>query len=451
MLRPATAALCAATLLALGASTAAAQQTAPPPATTAPAAPTPPPALDSLRLPRTITAQQGHARFLVGVRLSAPAKLTVQVLSGATSQVVQTLTDAAARPAGRNYLILQGVDTSGFQLLQGAYRVRIQATDDQGRVSAPLQGAFTLKLTPPRGLLDAYTIPLWRAFRRQAGTTAKGQLVAVVAPKGAAATAGIRRGDVITSINGHSVATGGEMTAVLRALPAGTAVAIEMVRAGRPLSASMQPKPDWTAAPDYATPLRVAVRRDPRTIAYAVAQARQMIEAGKTSEARARIAAWPQSWRISAPGELTQGDLLAKGRKWTQALGAYSRARARDRGMSAAELGRGIALSETGKTAPSIVAFTAGTGLDPGDPVAAGFLSYALLREGRATDAVAAGQAAVRLDPFYADGYLPLGIALIAAGDRANGVKALRRGLVLLEDAGRANRLARAHLDPTDP
>ena len=55
------------------------------------------------------------------------------------------------------------------------------------------------------------------------------------------------------------------------------------------------------------------------------------------------------------------------------------------------------------------------------------------------------------LDPRYADAFLPYGISLLASGDRANGVVALRRGLLLLEEPDRANRLIVQHLDPTDP
>ena len=179
--------------------------------------------------------------------------------------------------------------------------MRIQATDAQGRTSAPLQGPFRLKLTPPRGLFDAYTVPLWRAFRRQAGTTTPGQLVAVVGPKGVVASAGLRRGDVITSLNGTSVARPGAWQTALRALPAQKTVAIQYVRKGQPVTASIQPKPDWEAAPDYAKSLAVAVKREPKVIAYGVAQARQLIDAGKLADAKAVVDAWPELWRTTAP------------------------------------------------------------------------------------------------------------------------------------------------------
>jgi tetratricopeptide (TPR) repeat protein len=450
---PTAVALAAAVVL-LGAGVAGAQQPAPPepaPTTpTTPRAPAGPPALESLRLPAVVSAQQGHARFLAGVRLSTRAKLTVQLVSARDDRVVQTTTDRSIRPAGRAYVRIEAVDSRGFQLLQGAYKLRIQATDGQGRVSRAVEGPFRLRLTAPRGLLDVYTIPVWRAFRRQAGTDAAGQLVVVVAPKGTAAKAGIRRGDVITSIGGRRVGTAGALAAALRALPAETAVEIELVRGTTPRTVTVEPPPDWERAPEYEAPLRVATRREPKVFAYAVARARQLLDAGKATEAAELIAGWQRSWRRSAPGYLMQAELLAAAQRWKPALGAYSRARKADRTLSAAEFGRGIALSELGRSAASARAFAAAARLDPGDPAAAGFQAYALLRIDRIDDAVAAAQRAVALDNRYPDAFLPLGIALLTDGDTPGGIRALRRGLILLEEPDRVSAMLR-RLDRADP
>ena len=440
----------AAALIAGGPALGAPATTAPAPATTAPATAAPP-AIDSVRLPRTISSQQGHARFLVGVRLATRSKLTIQVIAATGGKVVRTITDSAARPAGRAYVRLEAVDGRGYQLLQGNYRLRMQATDAAGKVSAAVEAPFQLTLTPPHGLFDAYTVPLWRAFTRQAGTTTPGQLVAVVGPKGPAAAAGLRRGDVITSLNGKPVAAPGAWAVALRALPADTAVTVEYLRKGATRTGMIEAGPDWEPAPDFATSLAVAVRRDPRSLAYAVAQARQLIDAGTLDEAATAMSAWPKAWRTSAPGELTQGDLQIKRTRWKQALGAYNRARARDRTMAAAEFGRGVALSSLKKTRPSATAFAAAGRLDPTDPAPPAFQAYALLNLDDDAGALAASQRAVSLDTRYADGFLPYGISLLAAGDRAGGVKMLRRGLVLLEDPDRAASLIAEHLDPTDP
>jgi len=374
----------------------------------------------------------------------------VQVIRASDGKVMQTSTDQSARAAGRAYLRVEGVDDSGFQLLQGAYRVRIQAMNDSGGASKVVQAPFRLKLTPPRGLFDAYTVPMMPSFQRSLGTTAQGQLVAVVGPKGTAATAGIRRGDIITAVDGTSVATTGGWQVAMRALPAQKPVTMDLQRKGSPLQVQVTPKPDWEKAPDFAPPLAVAVRRAPGSIAYAYAQAHQLIDSSKLVDAKALIDEWRASWRTSAAGQLAMGDLLAKQVRWKQALGAYSRAR-KKQDSAAAELGRGIALSKLGKDPPSLVAFSAAARLDPADPSAQGFRSYALMQENRVAEAVAAGQAAVALDARYADGFLPLGMALIASGDKANGVKALRRGLILLEEPDRADMLIRTQLQRADP
>jgi hypothetical protein len=447
--RGVTSAAVALSLLALAPAVALAQAPAPPTPTapTAPAAP----ALDSLRMPKVVTAQQGHARFLVGVRLATPAKLTVQVLARPSGTLMQSTTDARARRAGRAYLRVEAVDSRGFQLLKGGYTVRIQATDAQGRVSPAVEAPFTLRLTPPRGQFTGYTIPLWRAFHRQAGSATAGQLVAVVGPRTPLAAAGVRRGDVITSLNGVAIDSPGAWAVALRGLPAEADVTVELVRAGAPLSLPLRPGPDWEAPPDYARALLVATRRDPRNVALAVARARQLVEAGKVAEARTLMAGWPRSWRASAPGQLVAAEAEGRRGRWKQALGAYNRARKADPTMAAAEFGRGLALSELDRTAPASAAFGAAGRLDPADPAAAGFRAYALLALDRGTEAIAEAQRAVRLDLRYADGFLPLGIGLLAAGERAGGVRMLRRGLILLEEPERAGRLIAQHLDPTDP
>ena len=167
---------------------------------------------------------------------------------------MQTATGASARRAGRAYVRVEAVDDSGFQLLKGAYRLRVQAAGADGRISRALEAPFRLKLTLPRGQFDAYTVPLLPAFRRQAGAAAdaQGQLVAVVGPKGAAATAGIRRGDIITAVNGKSVATRAAGPSRCARCRPRSPPRSNVVRRGQPLAVQVTPKPDWEKAPDYA-------------------------------------------------------------------------------------------------------------------------------------------------------------------------------------------------------
>jgi tetratricopeptide (TPR) repeat protein len=411
------------------------------------------PTLDSLRLPKKISAQQGHARFLVGVRLSEPAKLTVQVVNAKDQAVVQTITDSRARPAGRAYLRIEAVDNLGYQLPAAAYRIRIQAIADNGDVGTMVEGSFRLTLNPPHGRFDAYAVPLWKVFRSQnrLGARVAGQFVAVVGPRGPVAQAGLRRGDVITHIGGTAVDTPGAYATALRAMPAEKPVAVTYLRAGRTVETEVTPRPDWEAAPDYGAALAVATRRVPKSLTLAFARVREHLDNDEVDEARALLATWPKAWRQSAPGQYLDGELLAARDRWKQALGAYNRALKKETSVAAIELGRAISLMEMDKARRAIGVLKSAERIDPKDAEIAGYQAYAYLRAELGDRAVPAAQRAVSLDRYYADGYLPLGIALLSLEQRAPGVQALRRGLILLEDADRANRLIATYLNPTDP
>lgn len=411
------------------------------------------PTLDSLRLPKKVTAQQGHARFLAGVRLSEPAKLTVQVVRAKGSAVVQTTTDSRVRRKGRAYFRVEAVDDQGYQLPAGAYRLRVQATNAAGETARQLEGSFRLTLSPPHGRFDAYTLPLWKSFRAHAKVRASvsGQYVAVVGPRGAAATAGLRRGDVITAIGGTPVASPGVMETLLRALPADKPVMVSYVRRGEAREGELTPKPDWEPAPNYAASLAVATRREPRSLALAAARVRQLTDDNKTAQAATLLGTWTKSWRASAVGQLLQADLFAAQEKWKQALGAYNRSAKKDGTIAETQLGRAIALIELGRAPAAVRALNLAQKLDPDNAEIAGYQAYAYLRAGRSAEAVVAGRRAVSLDQRYADGYVPLGIALLDQQQKRPGVQALRRGLILLEDANRAQRLITTYLNPTDP
>jgi tetratricopeptide (TPR) repeat protein len=316
-----------------------------------------------------------------------------------------------------------------------------------------VEGSFRLRLNPPHGRFDVYAVPLWKVVRSQnrLGARIRGQFVAVVGPRGAAATAGIRRGDVITHIGGTAVDTPGAYATALRAMPAEKPVKVTYLRRGQPVETEVTPRPDWEAAPNYAASLTVATRREPRSLALAFARVNEQIDSDKFTEARALLRAWPRAWRLSPPGQYLDGRLQASGDRWKQALGAYNRALKRDATVAGVELGRAIALIEMGNPRRAIGVLKSAERIDPKDAEIAGYQAYAYLRAELGQRAVTAGQRAVSLDRFYADGYLPLGIALLSLEQRAPGVQALRRGLILLEDADRANRLIATYLNPTDP
>lgn len=430
-----------------------AQETTPEPDAEAPAAPeaTGPPKLTSLRLARTVRAQRGHARFLVGVRLNVDAQILLRVISASNGDVKKTIQTPEAHAAGRAYFLIDATDDEGFQLPSGAYRVEIQATSSTAGASNLVRGSFRLRLSRGRGRFDAYTVPTWKATARNHGTTSKGLIVAVVAPQGAAAAAGVRRGDVLVALNRKRIDSPGALVTAQRGLPAEREVSLVIERDGQRMRLNITPPPDWEDAPDYGPSLRVASRRDPKSLAVAIASARNSIETGELDAAQELLDAWPRSWRISAPGQVLSGELFAARSKHKQALGAYNRARKRDRNIARAEFGRGIALAALQRPEDSAVAFAAAERLDPKDAAAAAFRSYVLIRAEINDEAARAAQRSIGLDQRYADAHLPHGIAQIALDNRAGGIRALRTGLLLLDEEDRAARLIDRHLEPIDP
>lgn len=420
--------------------------------TTPATAPTAPPVLRNLKLARTIRVRQGHARFLVGVRLSAAAKVTITVTAVKGDQLVRTVTSSAIEKPGRVYVLVEATNEQRYQLPDGRYTVRVTAADAAGKVSKPVQRIVTLALTPPRGRLDLDLAPLWRPMARSLGVPAQGgQLVSVVAPRGDAAKSGIRRGDVITSVNGMPTITTGQLQTALRALPAKSAVPVELRRQGAPQTVQLTVQPDWVAVPDLTRPLTAVLRRNPKVMAYAVAAALYQVERGQPDAAQALVDEWPAAWRRSAPGQYVQGKILERRRLPKQALGAYNRALARDPRMSDAALARGLALNELGNDAAAADAFAKARALDPKDASAAAFQAFSLIRASQPAPSLEPGRAAAQIDADYADAKVAEGIALITNRARARGVVALREGLVLTDDPARAQQIIDQYLEPNDP
>jgi hypothetical protein len=436
-----------------GVTTAPPVATAPAPtAPTVPAAPAAgPPKLSSLRLARVTTSQQGHAQFLVGARTSTAAKLTVRLSSLKTKALIRTVTSQTTHAAGRVYFLIEATTEQRFQIPAGVYHVEVRATDDQDRTSNTLKGNFRLVLTPPRGRLDVFTVPLWPSLARLLGVPPLGQLVAAVGPGGIAAKAGIRRGDVITSIGGRPVERPGQLTTALRTLKANAPVAVGITRDGKPRTLQVTPQPDWTKQPDYARALRVALSREPNSLPYAYAAVRQLIEANEDADAKAMLDDWRPGWKTTGVGQALQGDLLAADGQQKRALGAYNRALAKDPGIIAAQFGRGLALSSLNRFPESADAFSAALTADPADAGAASFRAYVLLKENLSQDALTSAESSIKMDPSYEDGYLARGLALLAQGQKAAGLRALKRGLLLLPDPNRAAELISSDLEPNDP
>ena len=121
--------------------------------------------------------------------------------------------------------------------------------------------------------------------------------------------------------------------------------------------------------------------------------------------------------------------------------------------MGAAEFGRGVALSALGKTGPSIVAFAAAGRARPRPTRRrrASRPTRCSRRDRTAERRTAARSAPSRSTRATRTGSCRYGIASWRPATAPAGVKALRRGLVLLEEPDRADQLIAQHLDPTDP
>ena len=405
-----------------------------------------PPVLSVLRLRKTIVAEQGHARFMLGVKSKTVATVTATIKDAKTKKVVRTLTSSQDHIQGQVWFLAQAVNDQGYQLPAGNYTVSIVAKNSQG-TSKPLTGKFLLSLTPPRGRLDGYTVPNLPAIARQLKIAPGGQLVTAVGVKGALVTAGLRRGDVITKINNLDVSTPGQWQAAIKTLPADAPVPIEYRRGATVVSAVLQVPPDWTPAPDYTATFKVLVKRNPK-LGYMLASARNRIDVGKPDDAQKQFDAWSPAMQKTGIGQMLQGEILTAKNDLKGALAAYTKATAADPTLAPALLGEGLVLSRLDRTAEAVPVFQAAVAQDPGDAVGQAFLAYALIATNQNDAAIAAAITAATLDTKYEDGPIALGLAQIAAGQKAEGVASLKRGLLLMSDQKRADQLIAENLEP---
>lgn len=427
-------------------------------AATAPAptpAGTPPvpagPRISAAIAPASVTARQGHARILVGVRTSTAARVTVRVISVRSGRVVTTARTPGQHAAGRVWLLIDANNDRGFQLPDGRYRLEVVAVDAARRRSNRITRTTRLTVRTPRGVLHAYTVPAWLSIIGGLTQAPGGQIVAAVGPGSAAALAGLQRGDIIRSLNGTNVDSRGAWLVAMRALPANTPVAIEIERAGVRQTLQFTAPPDWTLAPNYTQVLAEATQTAPSIRAYQYAQIRERLDGGDTTTAKSLLAAWTSADKASPPGELLAGAIATAEGAHLTAVGAFNRAQQGDPAMAAAAFQQGLARSANQQNDRAITAFEAARTLDPTDAIAAAFHAYALLRADDFTGALGAADAAVALDPLYEDARIARGIALIGLTRTAEGVADLRRGLLLLKDPGRAQQLITTYLEPNTP
>lgn len=407
-----------------------------------------PPKVSDLRVRATVKAQQGHARFMLGMRTAGPATITITITSRKDKKVVRTIKGAAENAAGAAWFLVQAVNDQGYQLPPGTYTVSATAADAQGRVSGAVTRGVRLQLTPPRGRLDGFTVPNLPAIARQLQVPEGGQLVTALAPKGVMVTAGLRRGDVITKLNNLDVTTPGQWTAAVKALPADAPVPVEYRRAAEVRTGTIQVPPDWNPVPDYSRSFETAIRRDPRALGVRLAAVRSRIDAGKPDDAKKLLDGWSKGLRGTAIGDMAHGEILLAKDDVKGALAACEKATQRDPALAPALLCQGLALSRLDRTADAVPVFQAAVTADPGNAIAQAFLAYALVTAKQYEPAIAAATQASALDPNYEDGPIALGLALIASGQKARGVAQLKKGLLFMSDQKRADQLIKDNLNP---
>ncbi len=409
----------------------------------------PPALVGAIRVRKVIIAEQGHARFMLGVTQKTQGTVTVTITDPKTKKVVRTVTSAQDHVQGPVWFLVQAVNDQGYQLPAGPYTISAVEKNSQG-TSKALKTRVTLKLTPPRARLDGYTVPNLPAIARQLKIAPGGQLVTALGAKGALVNAGLRRGDVITKINNADVTTPGQWQTAIKALPADAPFPIEYLRAGVPTAAQVQLPPDWTPAPDYAPTFKVLLKREAKrpVLGSLVASVRSRIDAGKLPDAQKQFDAWPAGLKTTAIGQMMQGEILLAKNDLKGALKAYESSTAKDATLAPALLGKGLVLSRLDRTADAVPVFQAAVAQDAGDAIGQAFLAYALIATNQNEAAITAATAAMALDAKYEDGPIALGLAQIAAGQKATGVANLKKGLLLMTDQKRADQLIAENLEP---
>ncbi len=410
----------------------------------------PTPVLSALISPRVVTAQQGHARFLVGARLSIPARFIVRIARASDRRVMKTVTSAGIHRAGRVFLLVQATDSRGYQLPPTTYTVFVGAISAHGRNARGHSYSLRLSYTAPRGVVDWYTVPNDSDIRASLGLhTSVGQLVAAVPPGSAVATAGILRGDVIMKLNRMSVTSFGGFVRATRLLPANTPVPIELLRGLSVVTASVTAPPDWTAVADKTPQLRAAAAT--KVFGYGYALASYDVAIGDLPAAAKVIASWSGARGATATAQLAHAQLVAAEHDPPRALAFWSRALARDGALAQAAFGQGIAYDAMGNDPAAANAFARAASLDPLSAADPAYQAFALEQVHLPFLAIAPAAAAAAVDPTAPDALAALGIAQIQTGQRRVGIPTLERGLVLTDDAARAQLLISTFLEPSVP
>ena len=410
----------------------------------------PTPVLSSIIVSRTVTAQQGHARFLVAARLSTTARLVVRLTRLSDHRLMKTVTTSGFHRAGRVFLLIQATDNQGYQLPASTYSVVVGATSPGARNAKAHTAPLTLAYTSPRGMLDWYTFSNTTFVRGNLGLhMTGGQVVAAVHPGSALDKAGIVRGDVIKSINGVSTGSPGGLQRAERLLPAGTPVPVVLLRGVTTLTKTITAPPDWMAVSNLASPMSQAAAT--KRFAYGFAVATYDISVGKLLQAGRIIGTWKGANSTSSLAQMARAQLAVAQHQQSTALAFWIRAYRADNSQSLAAFGEGLAYDALGNDTSAAEAFAVAASRDPDSASASAYAALALEQSHLPYLAAPFAKRAVAMDPTDPNALAATGIAQIQTGQRAAGVVSLEQGIVQTDDATRAQFLISRFLESALP
>ncbi len=404
------------------------------------------PVLSSIIVGSHVSGQQGHAQFLVGVRLSIPAKVIVRILNPHTHKILSTIATPQPHRKGRAFVLVQATDSRGYQLLPGAYTVWIGARTAAGKNAVPVTRAMTLSYTAPRGVFDAYTVPVTPELGLPAG-----QFVGALGTQPVATHGALHVGDVITTLNGVPVGNQNTFNRVIRTLPANAPIAVVAIRSGvsAPISTTITPLPDWNPSGPFGSALAANVNSNKTKFTYAYAQAEYAIQSGDTQTASRISGAWASQY----PGttDILNAQVAARLKQWAAAASNWANALTPTnmRGYSAIPFGIGIANTALGHQNP--LAFVAAEAFDPSDATAFSYEALAWIQYGAPQPALAAARIARALDALNPDSLAAYGLALIRTGNPRSGVILLKSAIVTTDDRSRAQMLITTYLEQANP
>lgn len=337
-----------------------------------------------------------------------------------------------ARPVLLSLLALVFLACTGESLPETSTLVR---TGQAGEISPPP--------TPPgnqNGRLGVLTYPSSRGWSRVLGAPDQtGAVVVAALPGGAAARAGVRRGDVVTQVDRDPVSNDERFVARVRG-PIGRRVRLEIARGGSHLNLTIT-----LASPSPVTPVAhydALIAAEPKDAVAFLLRAQTREETGvallDVNRALGILPDFPEAlayrarllWRraLTDTGASAQTDMQ-------RAVADYAQALRLDPRSIKILVARGNSLLEAGlRDAAERDAVTA-VAIDATYASAHDLLARARSAGGAAALALSSAREAVDLAPYDPRFYRTLALAFLAAGRRSDAEATVRAGLAVAADA----------------